>query len=250
MPTPLWMDHDETTSVKWASKNAPIPSRNHPTYVEIKDELERIWGVLETQGIDEMVSHVYARAPFEFQRQHLALERAFRTAQGSRDAESVGAGELAPLIEQTFDSFPRQGFPRVAEPCLAAGHAAALIAWERPEHMRLAEEIVRRAWHFFCYHLRLDPQGHRNVPDSTLEVWKAELEAQRKIFDTGFSSNLREAARELPIIEVDSRFEVWMSPARGSNPEFEQLLKRLAPALEAVRLGSENQDGRKSSVGG
>lgn len=238
MPTPLWMDHeDEKTVVLWLSR-PPVQAR-HPTYEAIVEELRPLLAHYGEGGLHALLHDVYRQAPFEFQRRHLALRNGIHDMRqrDGRPAEEV-ARDLLPLIEGALEAFPAEEFPAVAPACTAAFEAARVVMRESPWAIRVADEMATRGWHLFCYHLRLHPRAHANVPEETKRVWSKELGPQAQVFSEVFRSLIHRVAEDVPGLLVDDAFASWVEGDPVGDDEFERLLDRLTPALDAVRGAS------------
>ena len=132
------------------------------------------------EGVEMAVDVMYSEAPFEFQNRFRTLEN-IRISKGNLVAVNQ-TENVRSLYENAMRAFPHSDFPslrgRVSE--FTAVFEAAL---DNAVPIVKLQEISEIFWFWFCYHLRLHPRCHENVPRLTLEIWRDSLPYEDRSFD-------------------------------------------------------------------
>lgn len=200
-----WVHEDPPrTTVQWKVGAPDIP-KGIGTYDLIADRIENLVNIYSApEAIEDLVNVVYSYAPFPFQDAYRRVRNMFIDLRGAQvPLDGLTEPVLGPLVRRAMDVFPVQDFPDLKE--RVESFKAAMYALIRADirGLELARELSEAFWFAFCYHLRLHPRGHQNVPDSTLDYWASALPNQIAHFDNVFGGILREFARVAPSVTRD-----------------------------------------------
>lgn len=238
MPTQVAWDHTDPpkTKVAWEGDDPELSAddRQFTKMALIIDQLVRQYSPGEE--LPRMISKVYSYAPFPFQRAYRDLRETYLDIMGSQIPVEKIQGRLvlkalrAALVEFPHAEFPEFGretdrFRRLMEHLIAADL----------EGIRLARETSEIFWFGFCYHLRLHPQAHENVPRSTLDYWRDCLPDHMNHYETSLNSIILEAGETVSNIREFDDFEDLFKRAEETEKEAEQVFADFA--LEAPNLG-------------
>lgn len=197
MPTPVQWFHEDPprTTVGWDADPPEVPAA--------VDAYERVIGrvrsLVETYSspgrVENLVSHVYSYAPFPFQDAYRRLRNIFIDLRGAEiPIDGLSSAVITPPLENAMEVFPFHDFPSMQERAetfhiLMNGLLAADV-----KGLELARELSESFWLAFCYHLRLHPEAHENIPEDTLEYWRNNLEIQLAHYDNSFNGIVLDAA--------------------------------------------------------
>lgn len=179
LPSEIEWNHEDAprTYVKW-KKDPPVSVVDTDFLAMLRNHVDDLTdNYAGPGGLEEAVRAVYENAPFEFQRRYKDCRDGLHWIMRSRiEWKEVGDSLLMPRIKSACESFPVNEFPQVAEslPIFKATMDHTLSRSSPDLH--LASELVEEFWFWFCYHLRLHPKGHENVPRESIDIWEERVE--------------------------------------------------------------------------
>lgn len=240
MPSPIVWDQEspQVTSVSWLGQ-APDCAPN--VAKEISIHVDKLTAQYAGEGgLERAIADVYSYAPFDFQREFRHLRTLFReTRNAAQPLASLGPTVLAPQAERAFRAFPSREFPGVAAYADEVASVVVHLLRDRPRELQLTNEIAEKFWEFFCYHLRLHPNGHENVPPEALQIWEETLPSEKQRFEIVLGGHLAQAAELLPDIVRQAGVASRIRHPETADAEFERLLAEVSPALEGLGEFSE-----------
>jgi len=167
----LYWDHDDPryTTVIWKGK-CPRYDVDDPVVLKIKGSSERF---IETysgpEGAEMAIDKVYEEAPFKFQNEYRKLRESLKITKNKVPPNNYVDSVVIPLFDSAMEKFPKE-FSGIKDVVEDFAEIFRLTAGADRSIRRLFD-TAEDFWFFFCYHLRLHPKCHENVPRSTLEMW-------------------------------------------------------------------------------
>ncbi len=237
MPTFVRWNHEEPSycRISWAGDRVEKPHG-----VPDAEVVREVVGGLVNRfavpgGTSAAVGEVYSYAPFEFQRRFRRLsprlERLVRNGHGTtRTERSVALTYLTNACEE----FPTAEFPAVAGrlPAFRSAMTHALSGRKVPPE--LPAELAELFWFWFCYHLRLHPSAHENVPEDILEYWAARLGDHDARFDRLLGDIVLELRASLPGVASDPDLRAIATARREERKVEDRILAEFAPDLDGL----------------
>ncbi|MHB8584864.1 MAG: hypothetical protein ACYDDF_03385 [Thermoplasmatota archaeon] len=247
MPSAVYWDHESpvSTRVFWIG-DAPSSSGSEAARRKVIDaEVKQIGAEYRGQGgVERAVNDVYSYAPFEFQRAFREWRRETTEVHNWQAGHGGPAGiVLAGKFRTTLAAFPKEEFPECADRSRAILSAVGSLLDARPSELQMAGELAEQFWQFFCYYLRLHPKGHENVASQTLDLWRAELDAQTLKFDTVFAGHLAQIAEVVPEIRTSSDLSFWLAETEPFAGNIDEMLARTDNAF--VGLAEFSRESKK-----
>lgn len=236
MPSPVYWNHENPnyTTVSWKDD---FDTRGIDDSVEaqVTTQVKRLAVEYEgNDGLRRAIDDVYSYAPFDFQREFRNLRLLFAEAEESEiGVENMGE-YLSSRVESAFDTFPHNEFAGLSSRANHVSKAVQMLLQESSQELQLASEMAMKFWELYCYHLRLHPAGHENVPESTLELWSEELQPQAQKFDLVFGAHLAQATEIVPSIKEDEDLGPLIRRLEAGDEELEELLEEMGPILDEL----------------
>lgn len=232
LPTPVQWEHDATTTVGWVGKEPRKPTdRLGKALSETMDEILK---ESSAQGIEDMVDKVYAYAPFEFQRAYRQIRHInFDAGRSFIDAASV-ANMTAGLIEHAATCFPYEEFEDASFHARSVFTACKATLEQDPASLETVRESLEQFWTYWCHYLRLHARGHENVPASTLDVWRQELEPQEREFEIVFLAHLRSMIEANPDLRDTEVLRPWIGRLERSDEETSRDIEHWTEVFDGI----------------
>lgn len=237
MPTFVRWNHEEPSHCKisWAGKG-PEKGRGVPNADQILDvvgALVRKYSV--AGGTSVAVGEVYSYAPFDFQRRFRRLmpylERLGRTHRGTTKTERAVA--LA-YLTRACEAFPLDEFPTVAQRLPAFRSAMTHAMSHRKVPPALPAELAEVFWFWFCYHLRLHPTAHENVPEEVLEYWASRLGGHDARSNRVLGDLVLELRGLLPEVNSDPDLKAIATARKDERKSEERILADFESDLDGL----------------
>ncbi len=249
MPTFVRWNHEDPSycKISWTGNRV---DREHGTS-ETKAILDIVRGLVKRfavpGGTSVAVGEVYAYAPFEFQRRFKRLTpRVERLVRDGRRRTKKEQSVALTYLANACEAFPTAEFPTVAEQLPAFKSAMTYSLSDR----RIPSELAELFWFWFCYHLRLHPRAHENVPEEILEYWASRLGDHDMRFTRLFGDIVLELMTSLPEVGSDPDLKA-IATARLEErqvedsimTEFEPDLKGLEQFVRSIRSAPSSRHG-------
>jgi hypothetical protein len=135
-------------------------------------------------------------------------------------------------MKASFEVFPAEEFPDITEQVGIVEHALEESFTSPAPDFPLITELSEEFWNWFCYFLRLHPNGHQNVPRETLEYWQDELEDRTRQFEHMLGDHLLRLSEENLALENDELFEPVIQKRRKELEEYKSLVDGIRDDFE------------------
>ena len=217
----LYWNHDDPryTTVLWKGQ-PPRYDAGDPVVLKIKGFSDRFIDEYSgPEGAEMAIDKVYENAPFKFQNEYRQLRESLKITKNRVPPKNFVASVIMPLFENAMGTFPKEfssikntkdDFAEVFR--IAAEEGAAIH-----ELFEMAEEF----WFFFCYHLRLHPKCHENVPKTTLDIWKEIIPWESEMYNRNLQNNVHAFCKGHILNPTADRL---LGERKKNMDEFEKLL--------------------------
>ena len=232
MPYPLEWNHEDVskTTVDW---NGPMPATlDEDVFTEaLRGQVLSLVGrYTKDYTVEDAVREVYLNAPFEFQRRYRNLRRLMHDPNPA--GQDQYNGQCMEAMKASFEVFPAGEFPDITEQAGIVEHALEESFTSPAPDLPLITELSDEFWNWFCYFLRLHPDGHQNVPRETLEYWQDELEDRTRQFEHMLGDHLLRLSEENLALEKDELFEPVIQKRRKELEEYKSLVDGIRDDFE------------------
>lgn len=219
------------TQVSWAG---PTPHKQAGKGIdsEIKEVVSELSARYGT-NIDKTVDAVYSYAPFDFQRKFRQTRQLY--GHGANHQVAVSSPEVIhKALRNAFKLFPKKDFPDPANYAPLVADASSALLEETPQKLQLVNDLCEKFWNYFCYHLRLHPKGHENVPNEALEIWGQKLAPERANYELDLQLHLSQAFEAVPSLKDKDDFIPWVPATQYSKAQTAAILKGFDGAFEGL----------------
>ena len=222
MPYLQW-NHDDPryTTVGWRGK-CPRYDVSDPVVLKIEEFAGRFISEYSgPEGAEMAIDRVYGDAPFVFQNDYRKLRESLKITKNRVPPDKYVRSMVMPLFERAMNTFP-EDFSAIADTKKDFEEVFRIAAGNKTKIRKLFE-MAEDFWFFFCYHLRLHPKCHENVPRSTLDIWEETISWESEIYEHNLQNSVREFYTGSPSNPVAERLlEKW----KKDTNEFEELLEK------------------------
>lgn len=197
-----------------------------------------------THAVDRLVEHVYSYAPFAFQRSF----RAFRNQLGEATRADLSADQLTeafllPSLEKARSDFEPREFDDLKDKIQVYTATLEGLLSASPPDFHLAREIAQNLWFQFCYHLRLHPRAHENVPLETKHHWIEAAETEIPTLEAQFGDQLERAIEAAPHLEDDPTIAPTLDAYRRAREQLNTLLEETDSLFDGLEEFAEEAKG-------
>ena len=228
MPYLRWNHEDPGyTAVVWKG-NIPRYEGDDPVISAIKDFSDDFIDEYSgSEGMERVIDKVYENAPFKFQNEYRKLRENLKIAKKSVPPDNYVRSVLMPLFKSAMSSFPKafSHMNDIKNDFMCVFAIAAEEGATTSELFDIAEDF----WFFFCYHLRLNPKCHENVPRSTLDIWADILPWESEMYERNLWNNIHRFYKKHGSDPTADRLsEEW----KRDMDEFEKLLSEYPDGMD------------------
>lgn len=197
MPKPIRFDKESIderkTHIYWEGKKPSTDRRRLPK--KVKQTIDKKLMSVETKhppssDVWELVRAVYDYAPYKFQREYRTF-RSDSVAQTSSGLEKLVARVLINDLGRSMKAFPEDDFPALKVPSTKLRYVVETIFRDFPEKKDIGIRMSREFWEIFCKHLRLSKEGHENLSEKTIDIWKKNLEMEFAKYEDQLEKDIR-----------------------------------------------------------
>jgi len=228
----LYWDHDDPryTTVNWKGKS-PRYDVDDPVVLKIKESTERfIEKYSGPEGAEMAIDKVYEGAPFKFQNEYRKLRESLKIMKSKVPPGNYVSSVVIPLFENAMKWFPAE-FSNIKDTVEDFTEIFRLTA-DRNGSIRELFNAAEDFWFFFCYHLRLHPKCHENVPRSTLDIWSETINWESELYERNLQNNAYRFFTDGSSSPAVKRMsEKW----KKDTDEFEELLDGYPDDLNDMR---------------
>lgn len=235
MPGGLKWDHESErhTVVEWVG-DVPDAMDNESMNV-IDSTITELYDRYYVNGYpSKIIREDYSHAPFEFQRNSLNIREDLFEMNHDLTTKNISEPIVLINIMNSFDNFPAAEFPDLKKEADLIHSSFKHIQEDGFFRYDTIKDLFTSFWFNFCYHLRLNPECHDNVPPNTLSVWLEERDFHSKRLMNVTRDIIIELSHEISAFAADALISEEMKKRLDEIDKTDQLIEEFSPSLSGI----------------